>query len=252
MKKSILSIVLVALCACLLVFQACKKPKCPEEKPDPCLHPVTVTALSNATYNPGHFKAENSGIYLFAINFDQYAAKVTPGRSYKIGYEEVPCEEVITCGDQGIAKGGCVQYPKQCIRILCLEEIKCGSSQCMSTVVNPLDYDKPYSQAVTSTGISGNSLDATISFSGCSASDPVKFALYAQHTGQQENGLDVWEAKAVNMGNEMTCMAVFTKTTCFDISAIKKYYMGPRQLPPAEVLVKFQTSDGVQEFVYKF
>ena len=250
MKKSILSCVLVALSACMLLVQSCKKPKCPE---DPCRNPVTVTALPPDLYGSGHFKADNSEVHLLATNFSEFSARVTPGRSYKLGYEEVPCDDVTT-GDfgHGIAPGGCILYPKQCIRILCLEEIPSEGGGCMVTLVNPVDYYKAYSSAVSSNGISGNSLDATISFSGCSANDPVKFMLYAQHTGQQENGLDVWETKAVNIDRGFTCQAIFTKAGCFDISAIKQYYMGPKQFPPAEVLVKLETSAGIQSFVYKF
>src|SRR5690242_18333081 len=90
---SILSISVFSLVLFSLIFQGCRKPK---PVKDPCKDPQLVTATEEGFYFWGHFKTSNSDnteTYLYANNWNEYASRVTPGKRYKIGYKEVPCNE---------------------------------------------------------------------------------------------------------------------------------------------------------------
>ncbi len=250
MKKSILSISVFSFILFVFMLQGCRKqPKHPQ---DPCKKPFTVMAVEKEYHYWGHFRMtnpDNSDVYLYANNWNQYASKVIPGRQYRIGYREVPCKDNEGCGDKmyGIREGGCIVYPKKCIMILCLEEFRKG---CFETLVNPFDYDDMHSQAISSTGISGNSLNATVGFSGCSP-DQANFKLYAEQVPVM-SPIDVWNVKAVNMDRGITCQAYFTKDVCFDLSAIKNHYKLMNTIPPANVRIRLLIGSEYKEFTYSF
>jgi len=252
MKKSILSFSVFSLVLLSFVLQSCKKqPRCPK---DPCKNPVTVMALEESYYSWGHFRltnSDNSDVYLYANNWNEYASKVSPGKQYKIGYREVPCVNREGCGDvNGIREGGCVIYPNKCINILCLEEIK---GACFETAINPLDFADVNSSATGSAAIYGNSLKVIVNYSGCSPADALKFRLYAQQLPDMSPaGSIVWDVKAVDVSKDITCKALFSKEICFDLSAIKNVYRNLNMNGQKSVIIRLLINNEFKELTYTF
>jgi hypothetical protein len=251
MKKSILSILSISVFSLVLfslLLPGCRKPKCPE---DPCKNPVTVLAVEQDFYLSGHFKltnADNSETYLFATNWNQYATKVVPGRKYKIGYQEVACTNRDNEGQNGIREGGCVIYPNKCIRINCLEEV--GQS-CFDTDLSRVDFDNLYSSAIRTTGVDGSKLNATVSFSGCGPEDVKSFKLFGSELPDMSpSGHPIWVVKAVNTFDGVTCMAVFEKDICFDLTPIRNHYANTNGTK--EVVVRMEIGSETHDFAYKF
>ncbi len=252
MKKLILSITVLSLVLLTTLLNSCRKP--PRNPEDPCKHKVTVTATNQDEYYWGHFRLSNpnqTDMYLHVNNWDQYASKVVPGRQYKIAYKEVACEHIKGCEGQdmnGIREGGCVLYPNKCIMIECLEEVRQDCFETYTTTEN--EFSNVYSQANSSSGIFGNALRANVSFSGCSASDAVKFKLYAMESGVS-GSLPVWMVKAVNINTDITCQAVFAKEVCFDLTPLSKIIRNTLYINN-EVVIRLVTATGTQDFKYKF
>lgn len=249
MKNSILSISVFSLVLFSFLIQGCKKQ--PREPKDPCRNAVTVIATETGYYNSGHFKTGNPAggeIYLKAANWDQYSSVVVPGRHYKIAYKEVPCiEDHYKTQGNSIREGGCVVYPSKCIIIQCLQELKVTT--CFNTKLNPLDYDDAGSSASSSSGITGNSLNAYVGFSGCSENDG-KFVLYARQYPDYNQRAPIWEVKAVNTNNGITCQAYFQKNVCFDLSPIKDMY-ATMDINVSEVIIRVLTGNGYTDYTYK-
>ncbi len=250
MKKSILSISVFSLILLSCFFQACKKPRCPE---DPCKNPVKVMAVERDLYYMGHFitrNNDNTEVYLCANNWDQYASRVIPGRQYKISYKEVACQEKPWCiGDHmDIRTTYDLYYPTKCINITCFEEVPRG---CFETLLNPQEFDEVYNQASATTSVNGNSLNVRVGFSGCSP-DEANFSLYAREIPDMSpRGNRIWVVKAVNMSKGITCQAYFTKDICFDLSSIKKYYRD-QNLPYNDAVIRMEIGTETREFTYKF
>ena len=258
MKKlnlSILTISVFSLVLVTLLFQACRKPK-PSPK-DPCRNPELVTATEQDMYYLGHFKVgnpDNTETYLYANNWNEYASRVIPGKQYRIGYKEVACDPNKGCYDQrtggsNIREGGCVVYPTKCIMIKCLEEVGGG---CFETQTDPSDFENAYSSATQVSGISGNSLKATVGFSGCGPEDARNFKLYATESPQRSSrGCPIWIAKAVNTFSGYTCEAYFTKNVCFDLTPIKNRYQYLNR-HEKEVIIRMVVGEETKEFLYTF
>jgi hypothetical protein len=263
MKKSILSILSISVFSFLLftfVLQSCKKPRCPE---DPCKNPQTVVAVEQDYYYWGQFKctnADNSEIYLNATNWNEYASRVVPGRKYKIGYQEVACKERGTeeLNDSetftGIREGGCMLFPKKCIIIKCLEEIPMTpGSGCLDTELSALNFDDLNSSAISSKGVTGSSLNATVSFSGCSSDAVENFKLYGKELRElSDRGTHIWLVKAVNTFQGNTCQAYFEQNACFDLTSIKELYKNLNLLNEKEVIIRLIIGSETQDFIYTF
>jgi hypothetical protein len=250
MNKSILSISVFSLLLFTFFISACKKPKRPE---DPCKNKVSVIAVNQYEYQWGHFKmrnADKTDIYLYVNNWDQYASQVVPGRRYKIAYKEVDCPECnnkLMLGSNGIREGGCVMFPRKCVEITCFEQIK---QTCFESLLYPADFADVYSQAVSSTGITGNSLDVTVGFTGCGQDDALQFSLYTEQLPTvNPGGPSIWSVKAINTFPASACDAYFTKRVCFDLTSIKD---ACKDMNQSEAIIRLMLDGTTTDFTYKF
>lgn len=243
MKKLIQSLTVLSLAMSFVFIQGCRKPK---PKEDPCKNPVQVTALDLSQYSFGHFN--NQGMYLYAVNFSNYANQVVPGNEYQISYVEVQCNDAANRCGNGIAAGGCFPQ-KHCIRITCLKPI---AMNCLGSVLNPANFSELHSSMIDVYGINGRSLKARAGFSGCSETNYSNLRLHLQlvpTTGPTSS--HVWNAKIAyaNAGDFM-CQAYFEKDMCFDLSAINNYYMLLNMTPPKEVAIRFVKDEENFDFPY--
>lgn len=253
MNNSIKTILVLTLVTFTAFVQSCKKPKYPPV--DPCVNPYTVTAIDTGMYIYGQFTLtdkQNNTFYLNAINWNEYAHKVVPGRQYKIGYVETECKDDVFAFTYNIAKGGCFLPPRKCIILKCLMEVK--QTGCRESIINPPNFNEESSGAVSSSGIVGNSLYAKVGFSGCSGDDGNYFKLHLswipERCGTPPRQNDVFLAKAVNNYDGVTCMAYFEKDVCFDLSAVKNYYMARNSQMPKSVIIRLMVGEQSKDFIY--
>ncbi len=247
MKNHVLNYLALSIALFTLMFTSCRKPEIPK---DPCKNAVNVTALSSDQFEFGHFllQNQNGSTYLYANNYHAYASKIAEGGQYLLGYKAVPCFQNKT-QDCGIREGGCI-VTTECIEITCLREV---SRTCNSSIVDPADYDDKMINGFNSAYIEGNTLYATIGYSGCSENDNSYFSLYLRENLLRCPPVNsgVFEAKITDSRTGFICQAYFTKKTCFDLNPIKTYYKNNNVPMPDEVTINLRNGNDVQDLVYK-
>lgn len=253
MKKLIVDSAILTCLLLVTVFQSCRKPV--EPKPsDPCDHTVLVTALDPQYYYWGHFSLvdkTNVERWLYAVNWSDYSAKVTPGEQYFIAYEEVKFN--LYCGDNKNADwcGTQSAHPLKCIKILCLKPAApCKEPlNCQPTSFDQDIFNTGNTEALNGIRIEGNSLKVKLGISGCGP-NVGKFKLVLKELYLASAGSDyVFLAKAINTDLTL-CDAYFEKETCFDLSELRTRLMS-KNYAPAKAIIRLQLRDGsMQDFEY--
>jgi hypothetical protein len=256
MKKKNIFKLFLAFVMLLTISEGCRKPKEPVKPIDPCANKVLVKALQQDYHNWAHFEVPSqteTGVWLYAVNWDSWSSKVVSGRQYRIAYEEVQCPE----NHMYNKTMNCYAHPLKCIKITCLEECKPRTqpSSCLLSEVNAPGYEDYFTHGLKGTGISGNSLKMKIGFSGCDRSQMNKFRLSILETRQRcptPKMSRVFLAKAVT-DDMLICQAYFEEEICFDLSTLKDYIVLQDYDLSEPVVIRVQYRDGTDEdFIYKF
>lgn len=256
-----LKTLLFPLFICSLFITSCKDT---DKDPNPCDNAVTVMAADVSQYGFAHFVGDNiissfapSQVYYLAKNWNDYSSKVTPGKMYKLGFKEVPCD---WCGtgcfgntDSSAKTSRCGTPVYKCIEIICLTEIvNQPINDCFGVNLEHVDFDNYYSRATQLASITGHSLKTTAYFSGCSNQDPIQFSLALREIPTQNPGGPIaFDAKVEEVSNGYTCQAVFTKNACFDLAGLASYYLKNNINLPSDILIRFHYNDQVQELHYQ-
>lgn len=261
MRNIIQSICLFSVLTISVFFQSCRKD---DDNgggtKDPCDNTVEVFALE-PDYYPylGHFEllGNNATVvdfapsqtYLKIVNWSDYSDKVVSGRKYKIAYQEVDCgDESGTCGD---GAGRCGTPIIKCAKILCLKACPYEEESCFSSELITSGWQQLYSKAVTVEGIEGNLLKASVYYSGCSDKDLVQFRLLFNPISDFVNDKEVVEVKIDEVINtDLTCQAVFTRHSCFDLSAINQYFEQRNGFVPESVVLRIHVGENPVEMIY--
>jgi hypothetical protein len=243
-----------------LLFTSCKDT---DKDPNPCDDAVTVMAADISQHGYAHFIGDNTlssfaptKVYYLAKNWKDFSSKVTPGKMYKLGFKEVPCEgNLIGCfGDDSTQKEGrCGTPVNKCIEIICLTEIIAQpTNNCFGINFAPEDFSHFFSRAIKPATITNHSLQTEANFSGCSAEDAVNFRLLISELPTQHPGDPlVFEAKVEEISNGFTCQAVFNKPVCFDLSTLPMYFTKNNIGIPEQVTIRFHYGNQEHDILYQ-
>ncbi len=246
------------LCSSLL-FSSCNDH---DTDTNPCDNAIVVQAADISQYGYAHFIGSNlissfapSQVYYLAKNWNDFSSKVVPGKMYKLGFKEVPCEGMTGCfGDTDSTgkTGRCGTPVYKCIEIICLTEIVAQpNNDCFGLSMEGSNSDI-YSRAVKPGNISNHSLQTEAYFSGCSAQDAINFSLALSELPTQNPGEPlVFDAKVNEIPNGFTCQAVFTKPVCFDLSSLPLYFTKNNIAIPDEVIIRFHYINEIQDIRYR-
>lgn len=249
MKKIYASLSAAALII-LLTFNACRKPHKPETPIDPCANKQLVTALQEENYACAHFEMKGQqglDIWLRAINWKDYSAKVTPGKKYRIAYQELSCpKEGCDVIDPGFGVG-----ETKCIRITCLEPA--WTDNCLGSVMNPDKFNEQFSNAIKGLKINGDAFNIQVGFSGCDRAAIRNFKLALRFTMTRCPGTDnrMFLAKVISPDIQI-CQAYFQEDVCFDLSELRKYMVSEAYDLSQPVTIRLQNTDGSEtDFTYQ-
>lgn len=255
MKPAFKLLCVISLFTSMLFLNSCGKDDDGCKDKDPCESTVPAISTIPAMHYLGHFILDQSNgngftigqTFLNATNWSDYADKVVPQKKYQIAYKEVSCDDRFknTTFDENKR---CGMPDIKCIEILCLKEVPepgCFGLTFISDKMN--DY---YSRALSNSFIQNHSLKTTSYFSGCSQDDPIEFKLMLKELPTMgPTGQPIFEAKVME-SNELTCNAVFQKSTCFDLSEIRQYFERNNRTVPNEVLINLYEGQEVNQLVY--
>jgi hypothetical protein len=243
-----------------LFLQSCTKH---EDDKNPCDHPVVATATNFDMYDYGHFmygefssndQFAPSQTFLKVVNWVDYADKVIPGRKYKIGYVEVPCnteKNVGRCGNEFT----CGFPILKCVKIMCLEEVREQQEEefndCFNSQVGESDFEELRSSINEFIQIDNHTINAKMYFSGCSYEDPVRYTMYFRPTGTYTNdGMPIVDVKIKEHDRGIVCQAVFEREFCFDLNNMKNYFIS-KQTEATHLYLKVHLSNNqVVDVIY--
>lgn len=255
MKHSIQLIYVFSLFIGSFVFSSCNKH---HEEENPCDDPVEVIATDPSLYNFGHFVLKDgstngfapSQTYLYAVNWNDFSSKFTPGKHYLLGFKYVECKNRETESGSGEDNGRCGIPILKCIEICCVKDVKAQS--CFGLGFDEPDFGHLYSHAVSNSYIENNSLKTTAYFSGCSQNDPVSFRLELQELSllRPSDSPTVYVAKVNEINPGYTCMAVFNREVCFDLTELTDRYKRNNLDMPEDIILHLYEGNEIKEIKY--